>query len=150
MKSRFMDLHWQLIEMALMKDFLEAAKTSLFFSFFLFFLIQAVINSIYDISIQKFPVWHQVTLLQEIPVVVKIITTSGHALVQNVPLKFRIALLNVIYDINSWYQFWFLCTIIPVIISVVLRLFCFSIKKWYCSILACFIWGENENISLVF
>ena len=64
-----------------MKDFLEAAKTSLFFSFFLFFLIQAVINSIYDISIQKFPVWHQVTLLQEIPVVVKIITTSGHALV---------------------------------------------------------------------
>ena len=51
-----MDLHWQLIEMALMKDFLEAAKTSLFFSFFLFFLIQAVINSIYDISIQKFPV----------------------------------------------------------------------------------------------
>ena len=56
LKSRFMDLHWQLIEMALMKDFLEAAKTSLFFSFFLFFLIQAVINSIYDISIQKFPV----------------------------------------------------------------------------------------------
>ena len=51
-----MDLHWQLIEIALMKDFLVAAKTSPFFYFFIFFLIQAVINSIYDISIQKFPV----------------------------------------------------------------------------------------------
>lgn len=67
--------------MALMKDFLVAAKTSPFFYFFIFFLIQAVINSIYDISIQKFPVWLQVTLPQEVPVVVKIITTSGHALV---------------------------------------------------------------------